>query len=495
MSVSAKIREQLISSFRAELTEHVQTMSDGLLALEQSCVAGQRTELGEEQWQAILETVFRATHSLKGAARAVNVTTIEQLAHSLEGVLEAMQQKTIPLTPELFTTCYSSLDAIQAVQTAYETGETTPPQEALAALINLEALHTHPSDTVKTTKSDKAVAAPTDPSAQAVATELAHTVNLDAGSDKTIRVSVNKLDALMAQLSELLVTKIHIEQRLAQFHQAQEFMIQWQREWAAVREAYGRLSHQKTMDSNGNKLSRDLSQVLRYVNISQERLREMNDWISDLSHQYANDTTQISRAIDSLEQEIKRVRLQPLSTITNPLRRMVRDLAQKADKEASLQIVGGETELDKQVLEQLKDPLIHLLRNAIDHGIEPPEQRAASGKPRRGSISLTAEQLGQNVVIGVADDGAGLDLKAIRQAAVQQGQANASSLTEAELVELIFSLGISTSPIPTNISGRGVGLTIVRRNVEILHGHVTVDWTPGVGTTFTLTLPLILTNV
>jgi two-component system chemotaxis sensor kinase CheA len=172
---------------------------------------------------------------------------------------------------------------------------------------------------------------------------------------------------------------------------------------------------------------------------------------------------------------------------------MVRDLAQEAGKEAVLQIVGGDTELDKRVLEQIKDPLIHMLRNAIDHGIEPPEQRVALGKPRGGTITLTAEQLGKDVVICVSDDGAGLDLDAIRQAITRHGL-DAQALSGTELVEIIFKVGISTSPIITDISGRGVGLDVVRRNVEALHGRIDVDWTPGEGAAFTLTLPLRLTS-
>jgi len=136
MSLSAKIREQLISSFRAELAEHVQTMNNGLLALEQNRVEG-------DQRRTLLEDIFRAAHSLKGAARAVGVTAVEQLAHGLEDVLAAMQNNAVELTPALYTACYRTLDAIQAVQAAYEAGETTPPAQALKALSDLEAFRPH----------------------------------------------------------------------------------------------------------------------------------------------------------------------------------------------------------------------------------------------------------------------------------------------------------------------------------------------------------------
>jgi len=484
MGRSAKIREQLISSFRAELTEHIQTMTDGLLALEQGRVVS-------NERQDTLETVFRAAHSLKGAARAVNVTVVEQLAHSLENVLDAMQQGTIAPTSELYTACYRALDAIQAVQAAYEAGETTPPLEAVIALADLEALRARPGIIPVEPEPPLEEGAYPD-------RDTAPGLALAPGSDETIRVNVNKLDALMAQLSELLVTKIRAEQRLVQMRQFQEFIALWQRDWLSMRSTHGRLVHQEAkgdlteggLTRNGGR--KDLLKLLDYVDASQDRLAEMGSLVNNLSRQYANDTAQMSLVIDELEEEIKQVRMLPLSTITGPFGRMVRDLAKEAGKEAVLEIVGSDTELDKQVLEQIKDPLIHMLRNAIDHGIEPPDEREAAGKPRAGNITLAAEQLGQNVVICVSDNGAGLDLVAIRRALSRQGRADAYSLSDEDLENIIFTAGISTSPIITDISGRGIGLNVVRRNVEVLHGRIDVDWAPGKGVTFTLTLPLTL---
>ena len=216
--------------------------------------------------------------------------------------------------------------------------------------------------------------------------------------------------------------------------------------------------------------------------------------MNDLSREYANDAMHMALVIDALEEGIKRVRMLPLRTITGAFGRMVRDLAQARHKEVVLKIVGGDVELDKRVLEQIKDPLIHLLRNAVDHGIEPPEQRVALGKPRVGTVTLAAEQAGKDVILSVADDGAGLDLEGIRRAMTRHGHPNAATLTKDDLAEMIFSSGISTSPIITDVSGRGVGLDVVRRNLEALRGRIDVNWTPGGGTCFTLTLTLALTS-
>jgi len=486
MSLSAKVREQLLSSFRAELNEHIQTVTDGLLALEQQSVTG-------EQRQSTLEDIFRAAHSLKGAARAMGVTAVEQLAHALEGVLDGIRRDAIALSVELFNACYRALDAVQAVQAAYEAGEITPPTQALQALTDLESFRSQVSEETK--ESVEPTPAVTPPSTSVgVPVSDQDTAPRTLGGDETIRIGVNKLDALMAQLSELLVTKIRIEQRLDQIRQFQEFTTMWQKEWLAARKAYGQLLRRDIGGNGSGGLEKDLARVLDYVGASQERLYEMNTQVNELVREYANDTMHMSLVIDELEEDVKRIRMLTLNTITGPFGRMVRDLARGAGKEAMLRIVGGDTELDKRVLEQIKDPLIHMLRNAVDHGIERPAQREAQGKPRSGVITLAAEQLGKDVVISVSDDGAGLNLDAIRQAVLRRGNVGAHSMSEAELVEAIFTPGISTNPIITDISGRGVGLDVVRRNVEALQGRIDVDWTPGAGATFAMTLPLALTS-
>ncbi len=603
VSLSITIREQLIRSFGDELAEHVQTMTDGLLVLEQQQVTG-------EERRFTMENVFRAAHSLKGDARALGISAIEQLAHALENLLDAMQRDAIELAPELFTVCYRALDTIQLVQAVYESGGTTPPVQVLQTLAEIEAFQQQltgekPKATAEKIKpkpqekaavqdipspeeisDDGAIASEMDmlrpydlvpgelppddgqwetpasptPVAPALPVEgagedgklashgvdIGETSSLRKVSDhespgdrgkrsqvtpqrpkasekpelpemarkpqrptlppsvgsETIRVSVDKLDALMAQLSELLVTKIRSEQRLAQVRQAQEFVSQWQKEWLFVRKTHGRLIRKldsagdvERMDQDANELKKDMQNLLDYLNVNQENLRQMYTVMNTLSREYANDAMQASLVIDALEEEVKQIRMLPLSTITGPFGRMVRDLAQAADKEAMLQIIGGDVELDKRVLEKIKDPLIHLLRNAIDHGIEPPEQRVNAGKPRIGTITLEAEQLGKDVVIRVSDDGQGLDTDAIRRVAAQRaGMSNAWELDEVELVELIFNSRFSTSPIITDVSGRGVGLDVVRSNVEMLGGRVSVDWSVGKGAVFAMTLPLTMTS-
>ncbi|NBD35418.1 MAG: hypothetical protein GVY30_05410, partial [Chloroflexi bacterium] len=501
MSISANVREKLLNSFRVELKEHIQTMTDGLLALEQNTVAG-------DARQATLEEVFRAAHSLKGAARALGVTMIEQLAHALENILDALRHDEIEPTAGMYTACYEAFDAIQDVQAAYEAGKVTPPSAALQALAALDEFQSEESEAPEAADESAvgaSVAADAAEKKAAYEDKAAADGNVKSpsvcalpqsdilGGDETIRVKVDKLDALMGQLSELLVTKIRAEQRLAQLREIEERMALWQKEWLTVRSAYSRL-----VRHNGEgqlaQLGKDMTRLVDYMGDSQDQLREMNTRVSNLSRQYANDTMHMSLVIDELEEEIKRVRMLPLRTITGPFRRMVRDLAKDAGKEAVLHIEGEETELDKRVLEQIKDPLIHLLRNAVDHGIEPPEVRMLADKPRAGHIYMKAEQQGKDIVISVRDDGRGLDLEAIRETVAERDPEMARVMNEAELKEAIFQVGISTSPIVTDISGRGLGLDIVRRSVEALHGRIDIDTAPEGGSTFEMTLPLTLSS-
>lgn len=537
MSISEKIRAQIISSFRAELSEHIQTMTDGLLALEQN-----RIPVAEHDER--MATIFRAAHSLKGAARAVGVTAVEQLAHSLEDVLGGLQKNTLTISPEMFTACYRAIDAIQLVETAYEAGETTPPMESLMALAGLEPFR-HPqkaagassvpavTEPAKSAKKETKTDAPRsrtskkgldnlrdlladsredelgDASVVEQPVESAQppedgSVSLASASagmaaaQETVRVSVDKLDALMEQLNELLVAKIRAEQHLTQMRQAQLDVDRWQKDWLKVRGSYGRLSRYRGHDDNQGLVQahqrKEFDRLLAYVQSSQERLKALSSLLTSLAREYHSDTMQMSLVINRLEEEIIRTRMLPFASITATFGRMVRDLALAAGKDINFEMTGGEVEMDKRVLEQIKDPVIHLLRNAVDHGIEFPARRVAAGKPAQGKIILAVEQFGKDVSISVRDDGAGLDLHAIREAAVRRKVKDAVLLGDNDLIELIYAPSFSTSAIITDVSGRGIGLDVVRRNVESLQGRVHLESKLAQGTTFTLSLPVSLTT-
>ncbi len=473
MTLSEEIRRQLINTFKVEQGEHIQKITQGLLTLE-------KEKLSPKKRQALLEEIFREAHSLKGEARSVGLTVIESLGHALEDLLLQTKEGHLAFSADLFDLLYQALDAVELVMERIEAGDATTPAKVIALLTRLEEAGEGVTDSEKPADQTKVEAPDT---------------ALSAGpfqGDETIRVSVRKLDALMEQFSELLGAKIRAEQRLAEVRDMQAFATEWHKLWLAWRSRHSRI-----LRDGHNEYDKDVAALLDFTAKSQEQLQAFNSQSNLLYRQLANDTMRLSLVIDELQEEIKRVRMLPLTTITATFGRMVRDLAREQQKQISLTIAGGETELDKRVLEQMKDPLIHLLRDAVDHGIETAAERERAGKSAEGRIILSASQQGNNVVITVGDDGQGLDIPAIRQAAVRQGlfsPAGVEKLSDAESMNLIFISGLSTSKTITDISGRGVGLDVVRQNVEELHGSLEVASQPGQGTTFTLTLPLTLAS-
>jgi len=212
-----------------------------------------------------------------------------------------------------------------------------------------------------------------------------------------------------------------------------------------------------------------------------------------LVRRFREDRTQVSRVAKGLERLAIDVRLRPVARVFDPLPREARELARRLGKKARVRIKGAETELDRAILDGCKDPLLHILRNTIDHGIEPPPERVAQGKPEEGQIDIEAEQDGGSVVISVRDDGRGIDPEKVKQSALKKrilSEEQAARLTAEEAVELIFLPGFSTKEVVTDISGRGVGMDIVKRNVEALKGEVRVRSEVGKGTLVTLRLPL-----
>ncbi len=244
------------------------------------------------------------------------------------------------------------------------------------------------------------------------------------------------------------------------------------------------------------------------IRVSSEKLDELVNLVGELVTIQAR-LTQISISSNdpvmlSVSEEVERltwslrdsalnIRMLPIGTTFSKFTRLVRDLSKELNKEINLTIEGAETELDKTVIEKLNDPLVHIIRNSIDHGIESPEQREKSGKNRVGEVHLSATQSGGNVLIKIKDDGAGLDKEAIRQKAISSGIiAETTELTEAELYSLIFAPGFSTAKRVTNVSGRGVGMDVVKRAIDSLRGNIEVSSKKAIGTTITLKLPLTL---
>ena len=460
MSKNEEIRKQLLETFRLELEDHLKTLTDGLLALEKSTAIGNEGELVAE--------LFRSAHSLKGAARAVRIEDIEKLSHRLEDVLSAFKEGKIRRDSATFDILFSTLDTIREAMRKYLQGGSLEKEKLEGMLKVLEAV-----------AKGEAGAAP----------DLRNLVSIESAptDDEFVRVPTSKLDTIMEEAVELVSARMRLEQGLEELKSLRDLVTGWNKNWKKILPRYR--TYQLKED-----LPQDLAEIISFLDTNQENLSELHHRISSSIKELERNVGYLSIVHKSFDDRIRRLRMVPISTLFETLPRLVRDLARQCSKEATLELSGGEVEIDRKVIELIRDPLIHLIRNAVDHGLEPPELRLAQGKPRMGTIRVKAEQRGSNIFIEVSDDGAGIDPEAVKKAAIEKGIIKNHIQDHTRLIELIFHSGISTKEKPTEFSGRGIGLDVVRENLERIQGVVSVQSLPGKGTTFTLTFPSSLTT-
>lgn len=314
-----------------------------------------------------------------------------------------------------------------------------------------------------------------------------------AGLTETLRIDVDRLDVLLNQAGELIVNRARIAELLAALgplfrksgHAGRSSL---------VADALSGIMHALEQGGgvDGVSLVRDIGEQVAVLRQQTTAWNEARRTFGDL----AAAVDQLTRVSKSLQHGVLGTRMVPVGPLFTRFKRSVRDIAAELGKKVALELVGEKTELDKRMIDELGDPLNHLIRNSIDHGIESAAARAARGKPETATVRLSAAHRGNNVIITVSDDGGGIDVERVRQIAVDRGlvtQAAAAGLAEAEVIDLIWEPGFSTKASVTDISGRGVGMDIVRTKVKRLNGSIDVASTSGVGTMFTIRLPLTLT--
>ncbi len=461
--------QELQTLFRAEAEEYLDTMNQILLQLE--------TAVETEPDQQILNELFRVAHSLKGAARTVDRRAIEQVAHSLETVFAAIRDHELSLTPDVADVLYDGLDSIQVLISG-----DTEQLNLDGVLASLRLLVSEEiSDPVESL-------APPTPTVDAFLHE-------PQSREEMIRVPVAKLDGLMIEVSNLLVSRMNIEQRVEVLKDLRERHRQWQRYWRSVHTHYIRLIRTSTQRPES---VAEWKPLIAFLQETQQHMRQVGRLLNQLEQALNEDSLMLGITSDALQGGVRDLRLLPFETIAGGLQRVVRDISRDLGKEIMFRTVGTRIELDKQVLENIKDPLMHLLRNAVDHGIEAPDVRVNAGKPPQGMILLTLMERGNKVHIIVSDDGRGVDPHLVLEQARQRhliSVEEASSLNEAEILELLMLPGMSTSETISAISGRGVGLDVVNQKVEALQGQVRIESRPGQGATFEIILPVSLSTL
>jgi len=451
----------LRATFKVEAAEHLEAIGTGLLELEKAPAAAEQLQL--------IETVFRAAHSLKGAARAVGLTDVESFCQSLEDLFASWKRHESLPTPAALDAAHRTVDkmshAIAGPTAASHAGRVTEPASVPTASQGAQAATAH---------------------------QLSPALS---GDSETVRVAVSSLDARLLEAEEMLAAKLAAGQRAADLAALAIRFEQWHKEWSKV-ELQAQMLRQAAERSKAADSGTDLSGLAQFLAWNQEYLRALGGAVTVLHRTAEQDSVLVGKLVDDLLENSKRLLMLPLATLGALLAKLVRDLCRDQGKEADLMIRGEEVTIDKRILEELKDPLIHLLRNCIDHGIETPEQRRRAGKAPRATITLEVSRAeGNQVEISVSDDGAGIDVVKVKEAAVKRGLIlpdTAAQLAESAALALVFEADVSTSPMITQISGRGLGLAIVREKAEKLGGRVAIESRRGSGTTIRTTLPLTL---
>ncbi|MEG4067526.1 hybrid sensor histidine kinase/response regulator [Microcoleus sp. Pol11C2] len=521
--------QELRDVFKVASQEHLQKLDDGLLYLEQH-----PSDLAK------VEQLLRETHSLKGDAGMLGVKDVASLAHQMEHILGAVKRGETQLNSDISDRLSQGLDALRKLVNEAVTGEDSgvntfyilatmmgassesQPQAAASILDSsssqvpeqplVELQFTEPAtqevetnvetSEVLNLEKNSSFLPPLQskpefllqaqnlpaPSGRATESDLQSAVTASSTSSyriETIRVATQNLDDLMTQAGELTVTKTRLGHRVAEIEQITTLWEEWSREYFVTSLTVDRMQ----IDENGRKANGKFSQLQDYYQRTEERLERLGTLVNRLRNRVYEDTARLELIAEALESGIRTLRLLPLSTIFNLFPRTVRDLAKREGKEVALVIEGGETTADKRILEEMKDPLMHMIRNAIDHGIETVEERKKLGKPPVATLRIKGYNIASNIIIEVADDGRGLNLESIKQTAVKRNICTLEQLaemTETQVQSLIFTPGFSTKNFVTEVSGRGVGLDVVRTNVEALKGSIQVESLPGKGCTLRL---------
>jgi two-component system chemotaxis sensor kinase CheA len=502
-----ELQQLLLATFADQAKEQLQTINERLLALEKA--------EGDEKG-AVLEEIFREAHSLKGASRAVNLDRVEAVAHKLESLFSVIQKGEIEADAEVFDLAYQALDALTAsveeglsgteadvdidgicasLVAAAGGGKAEPKAKPRAEPRAAEKPAEEAAPVAEEPKAEAPAPAPRTPDPApgpkpaAKPKAKAKAKKTEEPRDETVRVATSKLDALMAQVGELLAARIGAEHRMAEVRVLFEAMLEVEEGWRRTRPARVLAD---ALEGDETALA-DARALVEFLEQSDEKMRDVRNGLGELRRKFEADGRRMAQVTTDLQDDVRRTRMLPVSTMFDTFPRMVRDLTRELSKEVKLTIEGGETEVDKQVLEQLRSPLTHMVRNCVDHGMESPEVREAAGKPREGTVVLSAVQRAADLVIEVIDDGAGIDVEKLKAKAIEKGVITAESaegMSEREALWLIFRSGFSTKQAVTDLSGRGVGMDVVREHIERLHGMIDVESTLGEGTKFTLSVPL-----
>lgn len=536
---------QYLEVFIDESREHLQTINEQLLELEKN-----------PDDVSIVNEIFRSAHTLKGMSATMGFEDLANLTHQMENVLDAIRNEKISVTPELLDVIFRAVDDLEAMVVSISEGGDGKRDvtEVVAQLKQIEK-----GDVVADPqKSNSTYEQTYDEFEYTILKRSAeqgfhsYEVTIKLRSDcllKAARVfmifevieqigevikSVPTVEMLEAeqfddQFVVTVVTKVledELQKRIMKVSEVEQVIVQrvnlhrsteeekttetkheQKEEQQAVEQAVEKKQEAQEEKATGKQVSNKtirvnierldvLMNLFEELVIDRGRLEQIS---RELNNPELHETVErMSRISGDLQNIILNMRMVRVETVFNRFPRMVRQLARDLGKKINLEIIGAETELDRTVIDEIGDPLVHLLRNAIDHGIETPDVRRAKGKPEEGTVKLKAYHSGNHVFIEIEDDGAGISREKVLKKAISKGiisEQNAANLTDKQVYELIFASGFSTADKVSDISGRGVGLDVVKSTIESLGGSVSIDSEEGVGSIFSIQLPLTLSII
>jgi chemosensory pili system protein ChpA (sensor histidine kinase/response regulator) len=513
-----EVPAEILEFFQPEAEEHLQIVSDCLLSLEAN-------HSPEE-----INKLFRAIHTVKGSAAQVGLKRLGGIAHRVEDLIGRLREGEIDPLPQVIDLCLESVDVLKKTlhkQWGNEAEMRTGVDSLLNRIAEVAPMDAEdaPVAAEAATANDSAESE-TAASAQSATPKTGKAANAAAAA-KSVRISLSRLDRMMNTVGELVINRTRMLGRVTELERLRDTLgfskerlqgkvaeFQEKYEFNRINSTRGPLSQSTTptpqmltnaaagdtsfwsefseleMDryDDVNILSRSMTEISADVN---EVLSQMGGFIGRVE----GDIDEFTKLAHHLQDEITAARMVPIGTLYSRLSRAVRDAAKSTGKQVELDLSGSETELDNNIIQQISDPLVHLVRNSVAHGIELPEGRRDAGKSDIGRVTLRAYHRGNHIYIEVEDDGRGIDYDRVKQSAVDRGLVShetASSLTERELREMLFHPGFSTAPLKTELAGRGVGLDVVRANLNSLNGEIEIQSTAGAGTKFILKVPLTL---
>jgi two-component system, chemotaxis family, sensor kinase CheA len=456
---------KIVATFKTELQENLLIITNDLLQLEKGAHS-------DKNAQSLLNEVFRIAHNIKGSARGIGATDVGEIAHNIETLFALIQQNHIKIAPQIINLCLQAIDYMDEAMRCYSEG--IPLTFDLANYL-LQLKNYVESPTLEFAATEH----PQEPNETQSSPAIQYTKINDFES---IPVSLQNLDRISAYMEEIQAIKINIEENYSKLAKINFRTAHLEHEWRKF------VNIESSTEPEINHFDRSFSES--FIELS-----EISNKINSLQRELRVPVSELSLLLNALQDEVRTLRLIPVDSQLRYLPRIVRDLAHELQKSVNLEIKSNNIKIDKMILDGLKDPLVHLLRNAIDHGIESTEVRQAAGKSALGHITIDVSQEDNHIVFRVSDDGAGIKLKEIARIARQKNIISSTELKtmkKNDIYELIFRPSFTTRDVATDISGRGVGLDVVRSNLIRLKGQISLNTVAGKGTDFLLKVPLTL---